>query len=82
MKKLITLTILFFCVSNPIWAEEKLVSKVIQPDLKQALSQLKQDEFLRIIIRLQDQMHPGARRALLASSHDKRFDRNYRRKAI
>jgi hypothetical protein len=82
MKKLITLTILFFCVSNPVWGEEKLVSKVIQPDLEQALSQLKKDEFLRIIIRLQDQMHPGARRALLASSHDKRFDRNYRRKAI
>jgi len=60
MKKLITLTILIFCISN----------------------QLKQDDYLRIIIRLQDQMHPGARRALLASSHDKKFDRNYRRKAI
>lgn len=44
---------------------------VIEPDLAEQLARLKEGEFLRIIIRLQDQMDAAERRALLAKQRGK-----------
>ena len=46
-------------------------AKVIQPDLEKALQRLKAREFLRIIVRLKEQLSPEARRAAFMKGREK-----------